>query len=207
MTWGVSVCGTGPRQAARAAVAMLFALAAALVPNLASAKEVATATGHSRAIVVAPLTLIKVDDLDFGRIAVGNAAGTVSIDPTSGACTVTGPIIETGGCRRARFSGMGTKNMNARISLSQITNLTGPGQTMVLDNVILGSNATIDITGNTNSNGIGVGLTTGNGNSKRYSISTATGIYDLYVGGRLNVNANQLPGIYTGSITVSVQYQ
>lgn len=186
---------------------MLFALAAALVPNLAGAQEVATATGHSRAIVVAPLTLIKVDDLDFGRIAVGNAPGTVSINPTTGECTVTGPIIETGGCHRARFSGMGTKNMNARISLSQVTNLTGPGQTMVLDNVILGSNATIDITGNTNSNGIGVGLTTGNGNSKRYSISTATGIYDLYVGGRLNVNANQLPGVYTGSITVSVQYQ
>ena len=51
-----------------------------------------------------------------------------------------------------------------------------------------------------------MGLTKG-GNAERYTIVTASGIYLLNVGGRLNVNANQAPGVYNGSITVSVQYQ
>ena len=96
--------------------------------------------------------------------------------------------------------------MNARISLNSVVNLTGPGQTMVLDNVKLGTNSTISFAGNTNANGQGVGPTQGNGN-QRYTIATSSGIFVLNVGGRLNVNANQAGGTYTGSLTVTVQYQ
>ncbi len=193
-------------RAVGARLALALAVAAAALADPAFAGEVATATGRANAVVVAPLSIIKVDDMSFGRIVARPQAGTITINPNTGACTVTGPILEVGTCRRARFDGMGSKNMNARISLTAISNLTGPGQTMVLDNVFLGNNSSISFSGNPNANGQGVGLTQGNGN-QRYSITNNSGIFSLYIGGRLNVNANQAPGVYNGSITVNIQYQ
>ncbi len=165
-----------------------------------------TAQAAARATVVAPMTLVYVQDLKFGRIVPRPQAGTVTVDQVTGACSVTGPILEVGKCQFAQFAGMGSKNMAARISLSSVVNLTGLGQTMVLDNITLGTNNTISFTGNGNANGKGVGLTKG-ANAERYTITTNSGIFVLNIGGRLNVNANQLGGFYTGSITISVQYQ
>lgn len=205
MTWGFSCRKPDLRHAGRAVGAALAALAFGLLPGTARAEKV-NATGTAQAVVVAPLSIVKVQDLSFGRIVPKPTAGTVTVDTATGGCVVTGAIMEVGTCRLARFDGMGTKNMNARISLTAISNLTGPGQTMVLDNVFLGTNASISFAGNPNANGKGVGLTQGNGN-QRYSITTNTGIFSLFIGGRLNVNANQAPGIYTGSISINVQYQ
>ena len=202
MTWGFLERGAVPRHAGRA---MGAALALTLcVP--AQAQEVASATATTQAVVVAPATLVKVQDMSFGRIVARPQAGTVTVNGTTGACTVTGPILEVGTCRQAIFAGMGTKNMRARISLDSVVSLTDPGQAMVLDQVFLSNDATISFSGNPNANGQGVGLTQGNGN-QRYTIASNSGIFTLKIGGRLNVNANQLPGIYTGSITVTVQYQ
>lgn len=205
MIWGVSCRKRVQRQVRRAIGAAPAVAALTLSPQAAHAERV-TVTGRAQAVVVAPLSVIKVQDLDFGRIAPRPQPGTVTVDTATGGCVVTGPILQVGTCRLARFDGMGTKNMNARISLTSVVDLTGPGQAMVLDNVVLGPNSTISLTGNSNANGKGVGLTKG-GNGARYQITTNSGIYSLYVGGRLNVNANQAPGLYTGSISISVQYQ
>ncbi len=156
--------------------------------------------------MVTPLSLVKVQDLSFGRIVARPTAGTVTVSQLTGACSVTGAILALGTCQYAKFTGMGVRNLGARISLTATTNLTGPGQSMVMDQVTLGSNSTISFAGNSNANGSGVGLTTGGGN-QRYSITSSNGIYVLNIGARLNVNANQAPGIYRGSITVAVQYQ
>ena len=186
----------------------LFALVGGvlLADPAAAANPPVVVTGSARATVVAPLTLVWVQDLKFGRIIPNPLPGTVTVDKVTGACIVTGPIIEVGKCQFAQFAGMGIKNMGARISLTTVVNLTGPGQAMVLDQIALGTNSTISLTGNGNANGNGVGLTKG-GNAERYTITTNSGIYLLNVGGRLTVNANQAPGVYNGSITVSVQYQ
>ncbi len=202
MTWGFLDRGLALRHAGRA---MGAALALTLCAP-AQASEVAGATGTTQAVVVAPATIVKVQDMSFGRIVARPQPGTVTVSGATGACTVTGPILEVGTCRQAIFAGMGTKNMRARISLDSVVNLTGPGQAMVLDQVFLSNDSTISFSGNPNANGQGIGLTQGNGN-QRYTITSPTGIFTLKVGGRLNVNANQLPGIYTGSITVTVQYQ
>lgn len=186
--------------------ALVFAWAGLFAaPALAKQPPVA-ATASARATIVAPLTVVWVQDMSFGRIVPRPQAGTVTVDQISGACTVTGPILEVGTCKFAQFAGMGSKNMNARISLTNVVNLTGPGQAMVLDNITLGTNSTISLTGNSNANGRGVGLTKG-GNAAKYQITTNSGIYVLNIGGRLNVNANQAPGFYTGQIAISVQYQ
>lgn len=202
MTWGNLERGLPLRSAGRAMGALLALALGAPV----QAGEVASATASTRAVVVAPLSLIKVQDMSFGKIVPRPQAGTVTINGATGACTVTGPILEVGTCSQAIFVGMGTRNMRARISLDSVISLTGPGQTMLLDNVFLSNDSTISFSGNANANGQGLGLTQGNGN-QRYTIQSATGIYSLKVGGRLNVNANQLPGIYNGSIIVTVQYQ
>ena len=207
MPWGVTK-SDGRLRAVHRALGALLALAPALLfaaPAVASNTPV-KASASARATVVAPLTLVWVQDLKFGKIVPRPQAGTVTVDQVTGACTVTGPILEVGKCQFAQFAGMGTKNMGARISLITVVNLTGPGQTMVLDRILLGTNSTISFAGNTNANGKGVGLTKG-GNAERYTITTTSGIYLLNIGGRLNVNANQAPGVYNGTITVSVQYQ
>ena len=195
------------RSVTRAIGALLALACAALMASPAiAANPPVSVTATARATVVAPLTLVWVQDLKFGKIVPRPQVGTVTVDQNTGACTVTGPILEVGKCQFAQFAGMGTKNMGARISLTSVVNLTGPGLTMVLDQVALGTNNTISFTGNGNANGNGVGLTKG-GNAERYTITTNSGIYLLNVGGRLNVNANQAPGVYNGSITISVQYQ
>jgi hypothetical protein len=57
-----------------------------------------------RHVVVEPLALIKIRDLDFGRIAAQPTAGTVTVDPNTGACTATGGVISVGNCGYAEFS-------------------------------------------------------------------------------------------------------
>lgn len=187
-----------------AAVLMLAALGWAAPAAARGPRIPATAT--AQATVVAPLTVVWVQNLVFGKIVPRPQPGTVVVSELTGACTVTGPIIQVGKCQYAQFAGMGSKNMAARISLTSVANLTGPGAPMVLDQIKLGTNSTITFAGNGNANGNGVGLTKG-ANAERYTIITASGIYVLNIGGRLNVNANQAGGTYTGSITISVQYQ
>ena len=207
MPSGVTILN-GRLRAVTRAVGALLALACGLLAAdpVAAANPRVSVTATARATVVAPLTLVWVQDLKFGKIVPRPLPGTVTVDQNTGACTVTGPILEVGKCQFARFAGMGTRNMNARISLITLVNLTGPGQTMVLDQITLGTNSTISFVGNTNANGNGVGLTRG-GNAERFSIVTNSGIYLLNIGGRLTVNANQLGGVYNGTITVTVQYQ
>ncbi|MFM5918533.1 MAG: DUF4402 domain-containing protein [Novosphingobium sp.] len=207
MTWGVTTIAGRIGPVSRKLCAAFVLACAALLPASAEARNTPVATtGSARATVVAPLSVVWVQDLKFGRIVPRPQAGTVTVDQITGACTVTGPILEVGRCQFAQFAGMGSKNMNARITLTNSTNLTGPGQAMVLDNITLGTNSTISFAGNPNANGRGVGLTKG-GNGQRYQITTNSGIYVLNIGGRLNINANQAPGVYTGQIAISVQYQ
>lgn len=197
MTWGVSGYGLGPSRAVCALALLASALAGA---GAAQAKEKATATATSQAVIVAPLSLIKVQDLKFGRIAARSTTGTVTVNPNTGACTVTGPILETGGCQFAEFAGMGTKRMTIRIQIPTTVTLTGPGAaTMVADTFTLGISPDLTYIG-----GVGNGIGQGN---KRYSINSNTGIFTFRVGGRLNVGANQAPGIYNGTFTVTTLYQ
>lgn len=208
MIRGNATCGPPARLASRAIRAgVMLGLLVGLPAAVQAAGVPVTASASSQATVVSPLSVIKVQDMDFGKIVPSPLGGTVTIDAVSGACGVTGTIREIATCRYAQFTGMGTRNMNARISLSNVTNLTGPGQAMVLDQLVLGTNNTISLAGNTNANGQGVGLTQGNGNASRYRITSSSGIYLLNIGGRLTVNANQAPGAYRGTFTINVQYQ
>ena len=179
--------------------ALAFALAM-LSASPAHAQRV-VANGSAEAIIVAPLALIANEALNFGRIAPGAAAGTVTLNPDTLACTTTGPIARTGVCQPAEFSGMGTRKMTVRIQIPTTITLTRAGgtQTMTVNNLVLDTTPDLTFLGG-NGNGLG------NGN-RRYEIAPTNGIFDFRIGGRLNVGANQLGGIYNGSFAVTVQYQ
>lgn len=166
----------------------------------AAAKEKATTAASAQATVVAPLTLVKVTDLNFGRVAARTTAGTVTVNVNTGACTTTGGLIHQGSCQFAEFAGMGTKRMTVRIQAPTTITLAGPaGATMLVDTIALGTAPELQFLGG-NGNGLG------NGN-RRYEIVSNTGIFTFRVAGRLNVAANQRPGVYTGTFQVVVQYQ
>lgn len=185
----------------RAALSALFALLAlGSFAGMAEAKEKATATANAQATIVAPLILVKEQDLDFGRIVPRATAGTVTADPNSAGCTMTGGLIHQGACQFAQFAGMGTKKMTVRIQVPASITLNGPaGATMLVDTITLGTAPELQFIGG-NGNGVG------NGN-RRYEIVSNSGIFTFRVAGRLNVNANQRPGVYTGTFSVQVQYQ
>ena len=148
--------------------------------------------------MVSPGSIVKINDLDFGKIVARPTAGTVILNPATNVCTVTGAILHIGGCQAANFAGLGRRNFFVRITVSSPTNLTGPGQAMVMDTMTLDTSPDL----------LFAPLGNGTGNaSRRYQIVSINGIYNFQVGGTLRVNANQAPGRYSGTFTVTAQYQ
>lgn len=199
MHWGVTMPRGQIGYAIRALCAALVLTLSALLAPAAQA-QVATAQGSATSVIVTPLSLVKVEDLNFGRIAARTNPGTVTVNVNTGACTVTGGLIHQGACQFAEFAGMGTRRMTVRFQIPTTVTLTGPaGATMLVDTMTLGTQPGLTFLGG-NGNGLG------NGN-RRYSIDANSGIFTFRVAGRLNVGANQRPGVYTGSFPVTVQYQ
>ena len=75
-------------------IAVALAGAATGLPSIAAA-QLADADGSTRAIILRPNTLVKVEDLDFGSMISGPTAGTVTISALSGARTTTGGVPPT----------------------------------------------------------------------------------------------------------------
>lgn len=155
-------------------------------------------TSTARVTVVSPASLVKINDLDFGKIAAQSTAGNVILNPNTNVCTTTGTIIHIGSCRAANFAGLGRRNFFVRFTVSSPTNLTGPGQAMVMDTMTLDTAPDLLYSPLGNGNGAG---------NQRWRIVSLTGIFNLQVGGTLHVNANQAPGQYSGTFTVTANYQ
>lgn len=195
MNWGTLVSSAPFRPLRRTAAAMLAAAPLTLLAAPVQAQSV-SANAVAQAVVVEPLALIKIRDLNFGRIAAQPIAGTVTVNPNTGACTATGGVVSVGNCGYAEFGGQGVRRMRMRITLPTTITLTGPGgATMTASNFTLGlAPDVIQVPGPGNS-------------PPRYEIASSTGIYTFRVGARLNVATNQAPGVYNGSFVVTVQYQ
>lgn len=175
-------------------------LAWMLVPTAASAqtRAIVNSTSTAQAAILDPASLLKIEDMDFGRIAARTTIGTVVMDPATSICTTTGTIVHAGVCRPAEFAGRGRRNLTARITFpSSLTLTRAGGGSMLLDN--LNFNASPDLLLISKGNGNGFG-------NIRYLILSTSGIFTMRVGGTLHVGANQAPGIYNGSFTVTVQY-
>ena len=169
------------------AIFALFLGATVASPTLAQN----SAQGEAEAIVLRPLSFFKVNDLDFGSIIASGTSGTVRLAP-DGSRTRTGGVTLAGnGGEPARFAGLGTPNRQVNISLgSNSIWITGPGNRMRVRDFEIGSTPTAILS------------TT----PTRFSIASALGNYNFPVGGTLEVGANQTPGDYSGTFTITLNY-
>ena len=134
--------------------------------------------------ILHPLTILKREDLDFGYVGVGTTAGTVVINPNTGATSRTGGVLLLGGTPHpAMFTGAAKSNSVVIIRIPKqaitLTRVTGT-ETMTVSNFTL------------------------EGLDKRQAAKNVS--FDFRVGATLNVNANQVEGVYLGTFDVSIQY-
>lgn len=167
------------RKAKYCGMALLAAFACFLLPNHAFAQE----NADSSAVVLQPLELVNVSDLEFGSIITNNNAGTVTISATNDDRTFSGGLI--GGTQdgaAARFLTFGGPLQFIFVSRGPLPVLTRDGGT-----------ETMNVSG----------LTL---NGPTFRFLDAAGVLDLRIGGTLQVPANQAPGTYRGTFQINVTY-
>lgn len=163
----------------RTGAACLLAAAMAAPCGALAATQATTA----RTITLRPLSIVKLRDLDFGRLAAGTTAGTVVIDPNTDARTTTGGVLAAGGTPvAAQFYTYATGNQTLQVTRGPlpVLNRAGGGATMNVTQLTL--------------------------NGPVVRVIAAAGLLDLRVGGTLAVAANQLAGTYAGNFDITVTY-
>ena len=157
------------------------ALAAVATPAIAQVQPDQQATGE--ALVLIPLSLTKIQDLDFGTIVTSGVSGTVAINAATGARTTAGGITGLPGDPgfRARFAGAGAANQQVIVVVTPPAALA-----------------------NTNGDLIPVlALTLEGSPIKTIGLSRA---FFFGVGGIILVNANQPEGVYEADFDVTAVY-
>jgi hypothetical protein len=166
----------------------LAALAATLVAATPAVAQQASATALAKGVVVQPLTLAKLQDLDFGTVVGSATAGTVTIDADSGARSTVGGVTGVpsfpGG--RGLFQGNGTSGQTVVLQLNApavLVSTTNPLDTIAVNSMVFDS-----------------------GNSTNRTIG-GTGIFNVGVGGTFGIGASQPAALYQANFTVTADYQ
>lgn len=168
-------------------LAALAASVATATPAFAQVVS-ASANAEARGVVLQPLTLTRVDDLDFGTVISTAAAGTVVIDADDGSRTVTGGVLAVpsypGG--RGLFTGNGSAGQNVNLTLNApgvLVSTTNPLDLVTVNSMYLDS-----------------------GNSLVRTIGAST-VFNVGVGGDFGIAANQPNGLYTAQFDLTADYQ
>lgn len=170
------------------AIACLLLIFAALIS--APAAYAQSSNSEATAVTIGPMSVVKVADLNYGNLVAGTSAGTMTVDTRNGNVSTTGGVVRAGGgTSRANFIIYGPENQIVRIRIPStiLINRDGGGANMRIDRMSVG-NANRSL----GTNVIG-------------RLST-TGVFNLTVGGRLRVNANQQEGGYSGTFDMTVDY-
>ena len=146
-----------------------------------------TAPMTSKALLLKPLTLTKLDDLDFGTIIPSGVAGGdyVTIDATTGArSSPTATLVNTDQGHRARFASSGINNTFVFLELppppyAALTSASG--DTLKLEYLKLDGSALRVLT-------------------------PSSQVFFVGVGGEILVKPNQKEGVYTGTYTLTATY-
>jgi spore coat protein U-like protein len=156
-----------------------------------TAAHASTQTGNLRVVTIKPTNIINIAPLDFGSIIPAAAAGTVIINAQTGVRTGTVVTLAGGTFSKAQFVAAGTP--------LRVVTLT------------LNPSPTITITSGANSMTINQLRVSANGGGPQpfgpNHTLNAIGVINFDIGGRLNVGANQAPGLYTGTFTLTMDYQ
>lgn len=167
-------------------LALISALTAAGVGSSSIANAV-EATATASGTVIAPIAIAAAANLAFGSFAPG-AGGTVTVD-TGGARAAVGPIlVGAAPASAARFDITGQAGQTYSIVHSGTTVLTNGAETMTLTKF-----SDLD----------GVNGTSGTATAGTLD---GAGAQSLFVGGTLTVAANQVAGVYTGTVIATVEY-
>ena len=180
-------------QSARPILIACAGAVAFLAPVPALANGAAAITVSSQAAIIARHALVKTADLRFGTNIAGNTQGTITIGP-DGAVSRTGGAVRAGGITGpAQFYAYSRRNNTASLSLgANFINITraGGGAQMRVDNFTISSDPpTILTTSNTT-----------------FTLNTPNGIFPFNIGGTLHIGAHQMPGTYSGTFSVTINY-
>ncbi len=161
----------------------LSAAALALVAPAGNARADAPATADVSAAIIYPVTVTKLEDMDFGFLSV-TTAGTAVLEPNADAFSTSGGVTPVGGApHSAKFVGSSKDSAVVNIKIpakpSTLTRVGGT-ETMTVSNFTL------------------------QGQNKRTLAKAQS--FTFRVGGTLNVAANQAEGTYVGTFDVTVQY-
>lgn len=177
------------------------AIAAFLAAGLApSAAQAASTTATVRAAVLKPITLTGGGTLDLGTILTPSAAtfsGTFTIAPAS---SQTGTFCASGfSCSgtpaAAMFNIQGTKSNNVGVNIPLTITLSLTGYT--------GGGATPTMTLNTTNS---LAANNGTGSYTVQLPNSGTPGLDFYIGGSLTITQATVSGNYSGTITVTADY-
>jgi hypothetical protein len=164
-------------------VARVTAATLALCAPAAIARAAAPAVANGNAVIIYPVTVTKLQDMDFGFLAV-TTAGTAVLEPNADTFNTTGGVTPVGGTPHcAEFVGASKD--------SSVVNIKVPTKPVTLTRV--GGTETMTVT-----------PFTLQGQSKRALAKAAS--FTFRVGGTLNVAAAQAEGVYVGTFDVTVQY-
>lgn len=138
----------------------------------------------ARGLLLTPLTLTRIQDLDFGSVVASGASGTVVVNAASGARTTFGGVtaLASGSAQQARFAGAGTPGQQVFVLVVPPTVLTNP------------NGDTLDV--------LALPL---DGSPIRTIAPDRT--FFVGVGGIISVAANQPDGLYTAEFEVFADYQ
>lgn len=141
----------------------------------------ASATGNAAADIAQPIAVTEAQQLNFGRVVPSGTSGTVTI-ATDGSRSISGGVSTLGGTVQAgTFDVTGEGSAEYSVSLPASISLSdGSGNSMTVDSF----------------------------NDNAGSPPSLSGGSDSFsVGAALSVGANQTPGSYSGTYTVTVNYQ
>ncbi len=134
-------------------------------------------------MLIKPLSLVRVNDMDFATLGV-TTGGTATIDPVGGTMTVTGGLLHLAGTPApARYSGAALKRT--------VVNIRVPKQPVLIRR--LGGTETLTVSNFTL-----------DGQDKRNLADAA--YFTFAVGARVTIPAGTVDGVYSGDIDVTVQY-
>lgn len=162
------------------------AMAAAAVPAMA-APIPAAQDADGEVLILVPLTLTRIDDLDFGSVVPGATSGFVVIHPATGARTVGGGVtgVASAPGHRARFAGAGSAGQQVFVAVTapaELTSTTNPADKIQVFGMPLEGSAF-------------------------KTIDPVTRSFSFGVGGIIEVGANQPAGIYEATFDVTASYQ
>ena len=158
----------------------ISSIAAFAVLGLSTSANAAQITAATSANIVKPVQLTKLQDMDYGTLLVSNYVGTRNVVMSrAGALTCPAEITCSGATKQARFNVQGTNKMVVGISVTSAGLVNGGNTIPFTPDVV--TSVTL-----TNSGAPGT---------------------DVDIGGTLTVNGSIPGGLYTGTLTITADYQ